>query len=109
MGRALDALKICAGKITGRRVIAGRYVATEACRQAANCDVFLARVREEVGLEIEIISSTEEARLVVGGCAPLLNPRIPHSVLFHIRGGAPPHPFACRCGGARARGAPLPP
>jgi exopolyphosphatase/guanosine-5'-triphosphate,3'-diphosphate pyrophosphatase len=88
MGRALDALKICAGKITGRRVTAARYVATEACRQAANCDVFLARVREEVGLEIEIISSTEEARLVVGGCAPLLNPRIPYAVVFDIGGGS---------------------
>jgi exopolyphosphatase / guanosine-5'-triphosphate,3'-diphosphate pyrophosphatase len=88
MGRALDALKICAGKITGRRVTAGRYVATEACRQAANCDVFLARVREEVGLEIEIISSTEEARLVVGGCSPLLNPRIPYAVVFDIGGGS---------------------
>jgi exopolyphosphatase/guanosine-5'-triphosphate,3'-diphosphate pyrophosphatase len=88
MRRALDALKICAGKITGRRVTAGRYVATEACRQAANCDVFLARVREEVGLEIEIISSTEEARLVVGGCAPLLNPRIPYAVVFDIGGGS---------------------
>jgi exopolyphosphatase/guanosine-5'-triphosphate,3'-diphosphate pyrophosphatase len=88
MGRALDALKICAGKITGRRVTAGRYVATEACRQAANCDVFLARVREEAGLEIEIISSAEEARLVVGGCAPLLNPRIPYAVVFDIGGGS---------------------
>jgi len=88
MGRALDALKICASKITGRRVTAARYVATEACRQAANCDVFLARVREEVGLEIEIISSTEEARLVVGGCAPLLNPRIPYAVVFDIGGGS---------------------
>src|SRR5712672_1173556 len=88
MGRALDALKICAGKITGRRVTAARYVATEACRQSANCDVFLARVREEVGLEIEIISSTEQARLVVGGCAPLLNPRIPYAVVFDIGGGS---------------------
>src|SRR5882757_7053138 len=65
MARALDALKICADKIAGRRVAAGRYVATEACRQAANCEVFLARVREEIGIEIEIISSTEEARLDV--------------------------------------------
>jgi exopolyphosphatase/guanosine-5'-triphosphate,3'-diphosphate pyrophosphatase len=88
MGRALDALKVCAGKITGRRITAGRYVATEACRQAANCDGFLTRVREEVGLEIEIISSTEEARLVVSGCAPLLNPHIPYAIVFDIGGGS---------------------
>jgi exopolyphosphatase / guanosine-5'-triphosphate,3'-diphosphate pyrophosphatase len=88
MTRALDALKICADKIAARSVIAGRYVATEACRQAANCDVFLARVREEVGLEIEIIPSAEEARLVVAGCAPLLDPRIPYAVVFDIGGGS---------------------
>jgi exopolyphosphatase / guanosine-5'-triphosphate,3'-diphosphate pyrophosphatase len=88
MARALDALKVCADKITARKVAAGRYVATEACRQASNCELFLARVREEVGLEIEIISSAEEARLVVAGCAPLLNPRIPYAVVFDIGGGS---------------------
>ena len=88
MARALDALKICADKITIRSVAAGRYVATEACRQAGNCDIFLARVREEIGLDIEIISSTEEARLVVAGCAPLLNPRIPYALVFDIGGGS---------------------
>jgi exopolyphosphatase/guanosine-5'-triphosphate,3'-diphosphate pyrophosphatase len=88
MARALEALKICADKIAGRRVAAGRYVATEACRQAANCEVFLARVREEIGIEIEIISSTEEARLVVAGCAPLLNPRFPYAIVFDIGGGS---------------------
>jgi exopolyphosphatase/guanosine-5'-triphosphate,3'-diphosphate pyrophosphatase len=88
MARALDALKICADKIAARPVAAGRYVATEACRQAANCEVFLARVREEIGIEIEIISSTEEARLVVAGCAPLLNPRIPYAIVFDIGGGS---------------------
>ena len=88
MARALDALKICADKIARRRVAAGRYVATEACRQAANCDAFLGRVREEIGIEIEIISSTEEARLVVAGCAPLLNPRIPYAIVFDIGGGS---------------------
>jgi exopolyphosphatase/guanosine-5'-triphosphate,3'-diphosphate pyrophosphatase len=88
MARALDALKICADKIAGRRVAAGRYVATEACRQAANCEAFLARVREEIGIEIETISSTEEARLVVAGCAPLLNPRNPYAIVFDIGGGS---------------------
>jgi exopolyphosphatase/guanosine-5'-triphosphate,3'-diphosphate pyrophosphatase len=88
MARAVDALKVCADKIAARQIAAGRYVATEACRQAANCDAFLARVREEVGLEIEIISSAEEARLVVAGCAPLLNPRIPYAIVFDIGGGS---------------------
>jgi exopolyphosphatase/guanosine-5'-triphosphate,3'-diphosphate pyrophosphatase len=88
MARALDALKVCADKIAARGIAAGRYVATEACRQAANCEAFLARVREEIGIEIEIISSIEEARLVVTGCAPLLNPRIPYAIVFDIGGGS---------------------
>lgn len=88
MARAIDALRVCADKIAARRVASARYVATEACRQASNCDVFLARVREAVGLVIEIISATEEARLVVAGCAPLLNPRIPYALVFDIGGGS---------------------
>ena len=88
MARTLDALKVCAAKIAQRRVCMGRSVATEACRRAANCGKFLARVREEVGIELEIISTAEEARLVVSGCAPLLNPRLPYAVVFDIGGGS---------------------
>src|ERR1700722_5662271 len=88
MARTLDALKICAGKIAQRRVCAGRSVATEACRRAANCGEFLARVRDEVGIELEIISTAEETRLVVSGCAPLLHPRTPYAIVFDIGGGS---------------------
>ncbi|MGH7063575.1 MAG: Ppx/GppA phosphatase family protein [Stellaceae bacterium] len=88
MARTLDALEICAGKIVARRIARGRYIATEACRRAANCEAFLARIRERVGLDIEIISTAEEARLVVTGCAPLLDPRIPYAIVFDIGGGS---------------------
>ncbi len=88
IARTLDALKICADKIIFRRIANGRYVATEACRRATNCAEFLTRVREETGLDIEIISTGEEARLVVSGCAPLLNPRIPYAIVFDIGGGS---------------------
>jgi exopolyphosphatase/guanosine-5'-triphosphate,3'-diphosphate pyrophosphatase len=88
MARTLGALKICAGKIAQRRVAVTRAVATEACRRAANCGDFLARVRQEVGIELEIISTAEEARLVVSGCAPLLQPRTPFALVFDIGGGS---------------------
>ncbi len=88
VARTLDALKVCADKISFRRITSGRFVATEACRRAANCEEFLARVREETGLDIEIISTAEEARLVVSGCAPLLNPRVPYAIVFDIGGGS---------------------
>jgi exopolyphosphatase/guanosine-5'-triphosphate,3'-diphosphate pyrophosphatase len=88
MSRTLDALKVCADKIDHRHATCGRYVATEACRRAANCDEFIARARDTLGLELEIISTAEEARLVVAGCAPLLHPRIPYAVVFDIGGGS---------------------
>ena len=88
MARTIEALKVCAGKIGQRRVTAGRYVATEACRRADNCSAFLDRVRDSIGIELEIISTAEEARLVVAGCAPLLHPRIPYALVFDIGGGS---------------------
>src|SRR5438045_2126979 len=49
MARTIEALRVCAGKLGQRPVAGGRYVATEACRRAANCAAFLDRVRREVG------------------------------------------------------------
>jgi exopolyphosphatase/guanosine-5'-triphosphate,3'-diphosphate pyrophosphatase len=88
MARTLDALKVCAAKIAHRHVAGARCVATEACRRAVNCHEFLTRVREDTGLELEIISTAEEARLVVSGCAPLLHPRTPYAIVFDIGGGS---------------------
>jgi exopolyphosphatase/guanosine-5'-triphosphate,3'-diphosphate pyrophosphatase len=88
MARTIEALRVCAGKLDQRHVAFGRYVATEACRRATNCADFIARVRDELGIELEIISTAEEARLVVAGCAPLLHPRIPYAIVFDIGGGS---------------------
>jgi exopolyphosphatase/guanosine-5'-triphosphate,3'-diphosphate pyrophosphatase len=88
MGRTIDALKVCAAKIASRGVTRGRYVATEACRRAANCGEFLKRVRSDTGLAVEIIATEEEARLAVEGCASLLDRRIPFAVVFDIGGGS---------------------
>ncbi len=88
MARTIAALRICADKIGQRKVARGRYVATEACRRAENCADFLAQVQEAIGIELEIISTDEEARLVVTGCAPLLHPRIPYAIVFDIGGGS---------------------
>ncbi len=88
MARTIEALKVCAGKVERRSVTRARYVATEACRRAANCEEFIARVRQDTGIAIEIISSHEEASLVVAGCAPLLDRRVPHALVFDIGGGS---------------------
>jgi len=88
MARTLDALKICADKIAAYRVAGLRSIATEACRRAANCAEFMARVESETGIVLEIITAEEEARLVVTGCAPLLDPHVPYAVVFDIGGGS---------------------
>jgi exopolyphosphatase/guanosine-5'-triphosphate,3'-diphosphate pyrophosphatase len=88
MERTIEALKICAGKIAQRGVTRSRYVATEACRRAANCDDFLGRVEAETGIAIETITTGEEARLAVNGCAPLLQPTQPYAIVFDIGGGS---------------------
>jgi len=88
MARTIEALRVCAERVAGRRVAAGRYVATEACRRAQNCAEFVERVRAATGISMEIISSDEEARLVVTGCAPLLDRRKPWALVFDIGGGS---------------------
>ena len=88
MARTLDALKVCADKIAAHRVAGARSIATEACRRATNCAEFMARVASETGIALEIITAKEEARLVVAGCAPLLDPRIPYALVFDIGGGS---------------------
>jgi exopolyphosphatase/guanosine-5'-triphosphate,3'-diphosphate pyrophosphatase len=88
MERTLDALKVCAGKIAHRGVTRARYVATEACRRAGNCDDFLERVRALTGIAIETITTEEEARLAVTGCAPLLDAKLPYAIVFDIGGGS---------------------
>ncbi|MBX6324146.1 MAG: Ppx/GppA family phosphatase, partial [Rhodospirillaceae bacterium] len=88
MDRALEALRICAAKMRRRAVTRSRAVATEACRRAANCAGFIARVRAETGLEIEIISPAEEARLAFSGCVPLLDRSRPFALVFDIGGGS---------------------
>jgi exopolyphosphatase/guanosine-5'-triphosphate,3'-diphosphate pyrophosphatase len=86
--RTVDALKICAAKIEARHVTRSRWVATEACRRAANADEFLARVHAEVGVVLEIISADDEARYALIGCAPLLDYEHDHALIFDVGGGS---------------------
>src|SRR3990172_11505072 len=88
MERTIEALKVCASKIRRRSVTHARSVATEACRRAGNCNSFVGRVREETGIEIEIISTGEEAQLAFKGCAPLLDLARSRALAFDIGGGS---------------------
>jgi exopolyphosphatase/guanosine-5'-triphosphate,3'-diphosphate pyrophosphatase len=88
MRRTLEALAICAAKMRRRGVTTARAVATEACRRAGNCGDFIERTHRATGLRLEIISSAEEARLALDGCAPLLTSDPPYALVFDIGGGS---------------------
>jgi exopolyphosphatase/guanosine-5'-triphosphate,3'-diphosphate pyrophosphatase len=101
--RTLAALRVCSHKIKRRAATAVRAVATEACRRADDCGEFLALARRETGIVIEIISSREEARLALTGCAPLLDRGIPHALVFDIGGGSTELMWIAVDGGRRPR------
>ncbi len=88
MDRTVEALRICAGKMRRREVTLARTVATEACRRARNGAEFVARVKRETGLDLEVIGNAEEAELALAGCRPLFDPAIPDAIVFDIGGGS---------------------
>ena len=88
IGRAIDALAVCADKLRRRNVLLSRAVATEACRRAENGLEFVNRVRETTGIALDIITAEEEAKLAVLGCHQLLSPGIGPALIFDIGGGS---------------------
>ncbi len=88
IARAVEALRVCRNKIRNRGVTRARLIATEACRAAENGNEFLARVREEVGIDLEIVDRETEARLAATGCTPLVDPASKGVILFDIGGGS---------------------
>lgn len=86
--RALVALTICAEKINKYNVIRKRLVATAACREASNRDLFLQEIYATTGLNLEVISTKEEARLAIVGCADLLDSSTRYAIAFDIGGGS---------------------
>lgn len=88
MDRATAALRVCAGKVRRREVRGQRAVATQACRAATNGAAFLARVRDETGLSLEVITPEEEARLAVAGCCNLLDPEADAALVLDVGGGS---------------------
>lgn len=88
VNRTVSALKHCAERMASRNVTMVRAVATEACRQAADSALFLERVRNETGLDLEIINADEEAALTVAGCGDLLRSGYENALVFDIGGGS---------------------
>ena len=88
MNRTLEALKICAEKMSRRAVTRSRLIATEACRIAANSGEFIDAVQRQTGLNIEIVTQETEAKLAVSGCASLIDRSCDWALVFDIGGGS---------------------
>ena len=86
--RTVSALQVCSAKLKASGVERIRSVATEACRRADNATLFIDRVRDQTGIDLEAITSQEEAELTLAGCAPLLDRALPHALVFDIGGGS---------------------
>lgn len=88
MARAYQALQACAQRIEARKPVAIGCVATQACRQAANGASFLNRVKLDLGLDFQVISPEQEARLSVLGCASLMQAEGDVAMVVDIGGGS---------------------
>lgn len=87
MVRGVEAMRLFA-LVAARTRSPIRAVATSAVREASNRDEFIGRVREATGIEIDVVSGFEEARLIYLGilqALPVYNERI---ALFDIGGGS---------------------
>ncbi|MBI1418246.1 MAG: Ppx/GppA family phosphatase [Limimaricola sp.] len=88
MHRTIAAMRICKQKLDRHGVRHMRLVATEACRRAKNGPAFIAQVRRETGLQLEVIEPEEEARLAVISCAPLVSVKTRQLLVVDIGGGS---------------------
>lgn len=86
--RTLGALAVCRDKMRAKGVTRARLIATEACRAAENGGEFLARVTDELGVDLEIVDRETEAHLAAAGCAALADKDARSLVLFDIGGGS---------------------
>ncbi|MGB3338378.1 MAG: Ppx/GppA phosphatase family protein [Devosia sp.] len=88
MERTIEALRQCRNKLREHQPARMRLIATEACRTAENGPAFLARVKQELGLDLEIVDRRTEAELAVTGCADLIEGTAAGALMFDIGGGS---------------------
>lgn len=88
MDRTISALRVCSNKLKYLKVDRFRLIATEACRMTDNGAQFLQRVKDEIGLELEMIDRATEAQLAVAGASPLICEEATRVLVFDIGGGS---------------------
>lgn len=88
VNRTIAALQTCSEKLAAYDVGHMKLVATEACRRASNGSAFLDEVHRETGLTLEVIKTSEEARLAVISCASLVGQDAQQILIVDIGGGS---------------------
>ena len=63
-------------------------VATSAVREAHNGQTFVSKVRSRFGIDVQVISGDEEARLAYAGARAQMGGRIGRATLFDLGGGS---------------------
>lgn len=86
--RTLQALKAFRAAVAEHSVDEVIAVATSAVREAGNRQLFLDRLREEIGLEAEVISGEEEARRTLKGVRYGLRADDRNFIVMDIGGGS---------------------
>jgi exopolyphosphatase / guanosine-5'-triphosphate,3'-diphosphate pyrophosphatase len=88
ISRASRAFRHFRGRMDHYHVSASRAVATSAAREVRNCRRLMERIRRKSGIELEIISSQEEARLVCSAVHWALGDRVQPRLIFDLGGGS---------------------
>jgi exopolyphosphatase/guanosine-5'-triphosphate,3'-diphosphate pyrophosphatase len=88
IARTVDAIADVAGEAAREEVVATAAVGTAGLRMAGNSESFVEAVRERTGIEVEIISGDEEARLAYVAVTSELQPGSGSLVLFDTGGGS---------------------
>jgi exopolyphosphatase/guanosine-5'-triphosphate,3'-diphosphate pyrophosphatase len=88
MTRVIDAIREWQGVIDQHDVQASTAVATSAVREARNREEFLQRVKQEAGVEVEVIDGEEEARRTLLGMRSGLPDHIHDMLGLDIGGGS---------------------
>jgi exopolyphosphatase/guanosine-5'-triphosphate,3'-diphosphate pyrophosphatase len=86
--RGLACLRRFGERLAGTPAERVRAAGTNTLRAARNADRFLAKARKALGYEIEVISGTEEARLVYQGVARTEQPGEGRRLVVDIGGGS---------------------
>jgi len=88
MQRSLEALRRCQEICRTQKVEEIVAVATSATREAPNGTEFIRRIREELGLFVEVISGQEEARRIYLGVISAMELKDEPHLLIDIGGGS---------------------